>query len=73
MPSGPDDKRDFVSTMRFRLGFSLAMSRERFHAEGRDVRKSRSEGERDSARTRGDGWPPGMGASRMRGSISTAS
>jgi len=73
MPSGPDRSRVFMSTMRFRLGFSLAMRKEGSHAGGRDVRKIRSEGERDSARATGDGWPVGVGASRMRGSISTAS
>ena len=73
MPSGPDRSRDFMSTMRFKLGFSLAMRKDGSHTGGRGVRKTRNEGERDSARATGDGRPAGVGASRMRGSISTAS
>jgi hypothetical protein len=56
-----------------RLGFSLAMRKEGSHTGGRVVRKIRNEGERDSARATGDGSPAGVGARRMRGSISTAS
>jgi hypothetical protein len=55
MPPGPDRSRDFVNTMRFRLGFSLAMRKEGSHIGGRGVRKIRNDGERDSARATGDG------------------
>jgi hypothetical protein len=73
MPSDPEDTREVVSTMRFRLGFSLAMSTDGSHFGGRFVRKNRNVGERDNARATGDGCPRDMDESSRRGSIYTTS
>jgi len=74
MPSDPEDTREVVSTRRFRLGFSLAMSKDGSHFGGRFVRKNRNVGERDNARAMGDGSPRGgMDESSRRGSISATS
>ena len=56
IPLGLSDTSGAVNTMRTRLGFSLTMSRDEFHAGGRGVRRTRNEGERDSSNARGNGW-----------------
>ena len=65
-PSGLHDTCGAVNTMRSRLGFSLTMSRDEFHAGGRGVCRTRNEGERDSSKARGDGWLCGRGKNSMR-------
>ena len=67
------DTSGAVNTMRTRLGFSLTMSRDGFHAGGRGVRRTRNEGERDSSNARGDGLLWGKGKNSTRGSTSTTS
>ena len=71
--SRSEDTRGLVNTMRARLGFSLAMSKDEFHAGGKGVRRTRNEGERDSANARGDGWPLGIGKNSRRGSTMASS
>lgn len=56
-PPGLENTCGLVSTMRTRLGFSLAISKDESHSGGKGVRKTRNEGERDSADASGDGWP----------------
>jgi hypothetical protein len=73
IPSNPEDTREVVSAMRFKLGFSLAMSKDGSHFGGRFVRKNRNVVERDNARATGDGCPRGVDESSRRGSISTTS
>ena len=58
-----------VNTMRTRLGFSLTMSKDGLHTGRRGMRKTRSDGERDSANARGDGCLRGGGANSRRGSM----
>ena len=70
---GLRDTCGVVSTMRTRLGFSLTMSRDGFHAGGRGVRRMRNEGERDSSNARGDGWLWGRGKNNTRGPTTTTS
>jgi hypothetical protein len=73
IPFGLDRTRDLVSTMRFRLGFSLIVSKEGFHVGGRAVCTKRSEGERESATARGEGCPCVTGDNRPRGRMTTIS
>ena len=62
-----------VNTMRTRFGFSLTMSKDGLHIWRRGMRKTRSDGERDSASARGDGCLKGGGANSRRGSMMTTS
>jgi hypothetical protein len=68
-----DDIWGPMNTMRTRLEFSLKTSKDGFHIGGRGVRKTRSDGERDSANARGDGWLRGRGANSRQGSMMTTS
>ena len=62
-----------MNTMRTRLGFSLTMSSDGFHAGGRGVRRTRNEGKRDSSNARGVNLPWGEGRNNTRVSITTTS